>query len=233
MKKLIILFLLTLLAQTSLWAELAPTGHVEFTLPTSNVIPEDGGDYVITFNRVGGNRDQLLFRYETFNGSALAGFDYTGDSGFIHFADKDSRSQTLRIPILADDEREAAEAFNILLGTTVVTVVITDVSFQPNLGAAPEASGLQEPSKNLVDLTKGEKAEFQTKLNSPGQLNITIYDRFGRQTRQLIDMNRAASDFRDEWDGRDDSGVIVAAGVYQALIREGEKTRKLPVVILK
>jgi len=51
---------------------------------------------------------RVTVRYETVNGSAKAGRDYTARSGRISFS-KGSRTRTIEIPILGDDIEEGTE----------------------------------------------------------------------------------------------------------------------------
>ncbi len=85
----------------------------------------------------------------------------------------------------------------------------------------PRASGLTllratpNPSRNDVSL--------QFTLSRPGDVLIGIHDLLGRQVR-VIRASLAAGSHRLTWDGRDDSGSRVAAGVYAVRARGGDLT---------
>ncbi|OPZ65178.1 MAG: hypothetical protein BWY83_03058 [bacterium ADurb.Bin478] len=51
-------------------------------------------------------------------------------------------------------------------------------------------------------------------LNRPTDLNLVIYDLLGNQIRSLLSGKLSAGRHTAVWDGRDDSGRSVAAGVY-------------------
>ncbi len=68
---------------------------------------------------------------------------------------------------------------------------------------------------------------FGLKERSP--VSLRIYDTAGRLVRALVDEPRAAGDFDEAWDGRDDTGDRVAAGVYfcRLKVRGISQTRKM------
>ena len=47
-----------------------------------------------------------------------------------------------------------------------------------------------------------------------GKATVDIFDISGRRVRRVIDEKRAQGTASASWDGRDDSGKIVASGVY-------------------
>ena len=65
------------------------------------------------------------------------------------------------------------------------------------------------------------------------QVSLTVYDVLGQQVRQVWDGPLAAGSHRFVWDGRDEVGKVVAAGVYIYKVEidgqvEAKKTTKLP-----
>ena len=65
------------------------------------------------------------------------------------------------------------------------------------------------------------------------QVSLTVYDVLGRRVRQVWDGPLGAGSHRFVWDGRDESGRAVAAGVYIYQVAvdgrvEAKKTTKLP-----
>ena len=65
------------------------------------------------------------------------------------------------------------------------------------------------------------------------QVSLTVYDVLGQQVRQVWDGPLAAGTHRFTWDGRDEAGKGVAAGVYVYKVAvdgrvEAKKTTKLP-----
>jgi hypothetical protein len=69
----------------------------------------------------------------------------------------------------------------------------------------------------------------------PAEIEISIYDIVGRKVRTLINERRDIGEHNVIWDGRDDSGIECATGVYFAKISQWEleisgKPRKLVLV---
>lgn len=73
--------------------------------------------------------------------------------------------------------------------------------------------------------------EYQ--LLQSDRVRITIYDLRGRRVRQLVNDYQNAGHHRIQWDGKDQSGQIVANGtyIYQLQTSEVQQTRKM--VLLK
>ena len=65
------------------------------------------------------------------------------------------------------------------------------------------------------------------------EVSLTVYDVLGRRVRQVWDGPLGAGTHRFVWDGRDEAGKGVAAGVYIYKVEidgqvEAKKTTKLP-----
>ncbi len=54
-------------------------------------------------------------------------------------------------------------------------------------------------------------------------VQVDVLDVAGREVRRLIAMPLRAGPHRATWDGRDDSGSMVRAGVYLARVRAGSQ----------
>jgi hypothetical protein len=69
-------------------------------------------------------------------------------------------------------------------------------------------------------------------LSETRWVRLVVYDVRGRQVRRLLDEARGPGQHWVEWDGRDDGGAAVAAGVYFASIQAGDlaATRKMVLV---
>ena len=51
-------------------------------------------------------------------------------------------------------------------------------------------------------------------LRDPGRVQVVVYDALGRRVRTLVDEERVAGQYSVLWDGRDDEGEVMSAGVY-------------------
>jgi len=70
-------------------------------------------------------------------------------------------------------------------------------------------------------------------IPSPGYVSLQIYDPSGRRVRTLIDGAMGAGPSSALWDGRDDGGSDVAAGVYFCRLATGNRTLAKKLVLVK
>jgi len=68
------------------------------------------------------------------------------------------------------------------------------------------------------------------RLDRPGDAGLTVYDVRGRRVRELAAGWRPAGEYRADWDGRDDSGIEAAAGVYVCRLESGGRVRTIKMV---
>ena len=66
-----------------------------------------------------------------------------------------------------------------------------------------------------------------------GQVRMTVYNLMGQQVRVLRDGWTGAGAHQARWDGRTDSGVEAASGLYWALLQTGEFTRSTKLVLIR
>ena len=90
-----------------------PAGSLQFSAPTYTA-GENGSAASITVTRVNGNFGTVTVDYNTSDGTASAGSDYTAASGTLVF-DNGVTSQTFTIDILDDTEYEGDETVNLSL----------------------------------------------------------------------------------------------------------------------
>ena len=83
----------------------------------------------------------------------------------------------------------------------------------PALGGAdsgPVREVLAEAAPNpMSDLTR-----ISYSVSDDGPVRVTVYDASGRQVRELWNGAQLGGSHTLHWDGRDDAGARVAAGVY-------------------
>ena len=119
-----------------------PSGNVQFN-PASYTVAENGGNVVVTVERVGGDTDVLTVDYQTESETAIGNEDYVPDTGTLVFADGQT-SKTITITILDDTTAEGDESFSVrlssaqstlggaaIVGTNPATVTITDTDAAP------------------------------------------------------------------------------------------------------
>jgi enediyne biosynthesis protein E4 len=70
------------------------------------------------------------------------------------------------------------------------------------------------------------------RLDRPGDAGLVVFDVRGRRVRELVRGRREAGEYRAVWDGRDESGLEAAAGVYIARLESGGRVRTIKLIKL-
>ncbi|NOS72912.1 MAG: hypothetical protein HOP33_23685 [Verrucomicrobia bacterium] len=114
--------------------ETAAAGRLQFS-PVIYNVTEAGKQALLTVTRTGGTVGNASIAYETHNGSAIGGLDFTPTNGVLNFAPGQASRQII-VPIINDTLDETNENFTVSLNTTtggaylgsnlVATVTITD-----------------------------------------------------------------------------------------------------------
>ena len=79
----------------------------------------------------------------------------------------------------------------------------------------------------------GASTTIRYGLPTPGPLSLVIYDVCGRRVRTLQDGFSAARTGSAVWDGRDELGQSVAAGVYFFAVRTSHERQVGRVVLVR
>ena len=91
-----------------------PPGAIEFTGPA---FPgREGGEATIAVERRGGTRGEVAVSYRTAPRSAAAGVDFGAVRGRLAWKDGESGARLIAVPLMADDEVERSELFDVVLG---------------------------------------------------------------------------------------------------------------------
>ena len=112
-----------------------------------------------------------------------------------------------------------------------VSVIVTDV---------PTDTGAVHPGDELprMSLQQNHPNPFSPStlirfsLATGGEVELTVYNIQGRLIRTLTEGDRPPGEYEAAWDGTDEYGIDVAAGVYLYRLRLGEleETRKMILV---
>ncbi|MDJ0653578.1 MAG: Calx-beta domain-containing protein [Xanthomonadales bacterium] len=79
------------------------------------VVDESVGAVELVVQRNNGARDAVSIDYDTTNGSAIGGADFTATSGVLIFGDADDNDQRITVQIIDDDEHEPDQDFRVAL----------------------------------------------------------------------------------------------------------------------
>ena len=66
-----------------------------------------------------------------------------------------------------------------------------------------------------------------------GRVVLAIYSVNGRRVRLLVDGSREPGEYRTNWDGRDDGGNPMPAGVYYARLKTADRTMTRAITYLR
>lgn len=109
-------------------------GQLPFAVDVADV-KEDKGALNLLVKRVDGSDGDVSVAYATTDGSALAGSDYTPQTGILTWSNYDEGAKTISVPIFDDPDYEGNETFSVTLsnpaggatlGISQVTVSIVD-----------------------------------------------------------------------------------------------------------
>lgn len=114
-------------------------------------VGENGGNVILTATRTGGGAGDITVHYQTHDGTAQAGLDYTATSGDLTFPAAGPSTRTVTIPITEDGAIEGDESFTATLSgatggsvgspaTTTVTITDNDPASTPTPTPSPTPS---------------------------------------------------------------------------------------------
>ena len=148
-------------------------GSLSFGSATYSV-SENGGTVIITVNRTGGSDGTVTVDYQTSDGTAIDGSDYTATSGTLTFSEGET-SKTFIIIIKDDTQYEGKETVNLTLSSptggamlgepssAVLTIIdneeppdiasVSVIIMAPVLGAVPQDAAAVEEATNNADYT--------------------------------------------------------------------------------
>ncbi|NER80619.1 MAG: hypothetical protein F6K42_13800, partial [Leptolyngbya sp. SIO1D8] len=129
--------------------------------------------------------DPVTVRYETRNGSAIAGEDYSAASGTLTFAPGQTE-KTISIPVLGDTQVEADETFRIRLSNPTNGELVTRTA-TANLTNDDVTSPSPSPSPSPTP-------------NSEGAINFEIVDDWGNGFTANITIQNTSNQAIDGWD---------------------------------
>jgi hypothetical protein len=91
-----------------------PAGAIDFKALHYDV-DETDGQAIVTVERLGGVGGAVSVDYQTSDGSASAGADYSSRSGTLNWAAGDSADKTFTVPVAWDGRAEGTESINLAL----------------------------------------------------------------------------------------------------------------------
>lgn len=109
------------------------------------------------------------------------------------------------------------------------TTLTVNVTVAVPEGSPPVPFGLQPAVPNPFL----SQASISFAVDAPGRVQLNIYDLNGRRVRNLVDEQMRPSEYKMIWDGRNDFGVPVAAGMYFIRLQTERRTDTQRIVRLQ
>lgn len=103
-------------------------------------------------------------------------------------------------------------------------------------GATGVGDGLPNPAFALAQNQPNPfnpATQIRFSLVEPGHVSLRVYDAAGRHVRTLVDEPRAAAEHVVTWDGKNDNGAAVAAGVYLYKLQTDRDVQTRRMVLVK
>jgi len=106
-------------------------------------------------------------------------------------------------------------------------------------GDVPSCAKNREPFPAAFRMSQNYPNPFnpitaiEYELPKPGSVRLTICDVLGRRIRTLIDTHKPAGRFQMIWDGTNEQGLPVAAGLYFCCMESGEYIKVIKLALLK
>ncbi|MCZ6819787.1 MAG: T9SS type A sorting domain-containing protein [Calditrichaeota bacterium] len=99
--------------------------------------------------------------------------------------------------------------------------MITAVAVSEGNAAAPQTFSLSQNYPNPFN----PETVIEYQLQGSSSVRLRIYNVMGQEVRTLVNEKKPAGAYRVRWDGRDDGGKVVPAGVYFYRLEVGGAAR--------
>lgn len=140
-------------------------------------------------------------------------------------------SPRVRIDVLDEDD-QLLHTFTGVAGEQLPVDVVETRTLKLRVSVSPAAEvhalGSNYPNPFRID----SRTSIPYTLDADGAVRLAVYDMLGRRLRTLVDDSQSAGAKLAEWDGRDDLGNVLPAGVYTYRLEtaSGVLTRTLTIV---
>jgi hypothetical protein len=146
----------------------APVGSLQLAA-SSYAVAQSAGSLSVTVNRTGGSSGAIGVAYDTANGTAAAGTDYTASSGTLQWADGDTSSKTFSVAISNAAPYSGSKTFTVALSSPSAGATISSPG-----SARVTISGDSSPAVGSLSLSASGYAVAQ----NAGSMTVTV-DRTG------------------------------------------------------
>lgn len=109
------------------------------------------------------------------------------------------------------------------------TTALLMISSAPSNSLVPAATSLQSLQPNPFN----PRITISFNVGRSGPVELNIYDLTGRHIKTLVSKHLEAGQFSKQWDGRDNGGSVVSAGVYLVRIKNETTTDSKKITLVK
>lgn len=159
----------------------------------------------------------------TLSASAAVSAKKSDANGVSLFAVTPSMGKNMVVK--ADAQGKIAKTVNVTVdvyGANQMTIQLAETAFS---GSALQAVSFPNPAP------PGSTVNFSFNLPSSGLVQVDLYDFFNRLVRRVISENRAAGSNNLQFPAKDDSGNNLEKGLYTCVVRSGNQTQVVKMVI--
>ena len=152
--------------------------HIAAFTDDSVSVNENAGQVTLTVELLGGQPPcSGTVQYQTVNGTATAGSDYTARQGTLSFSAGDDRRESISVPIINDTADEPDERFTVRLSggtgnisaddTATVTIADNDPAPPPATSSPPPQGPTAQPSETETPSPAASPSPSPTPSPSP------------------------------------------------------------------
>ncbi|MDH5517697.1 MAG: S8 family serine peptidase [Gammaproteobacteria bacterium] len=179
----------------------------------------------ITVNRTGGANGAVSVNYATSNATAIAGNDYSATSGTLNWADGDSSSKTISVPITNDSLYELDETVTLTLtnpsgGASLGSVITTTLTIAAN-DAAPGTLSLSSATYSVAE----DGAIISITVSRSGGSNGVVSVNYGSTDgTAAVGTDYSLTGGTLTWADADSADKSFTIGINDNAISDGDKT---------
>jgi hypothetical protein len=135
----------------------------------------EGASATLTVTRTGGSLGALTVGYSTVAGTATSGSDYTTTSGVLTWADGDTATKTITVPLSLDGVSELAETFTVNLGAPLLGGALLGARQQAVVTVASAFSTWQAANFTSLELANSSISGDTADPDADGLNNLLEY----------------------------------------------------------
>lgn len=154
----------------------APNTNGVISFALDNFTANEGESATITINRSGGAKGSVSVVFNTIDGSAIGGQDYTSTSKTVTFADGDTSPKIVTVPTLDDTTAEPVETIGVSLtsvtGGATLGLSIARISINDNDALTPKPARVQISAGSYTAIEND--GGLVITVTRSGDLNTTV-----------------------------------------------------------